>query len=1148
MASALPSLSANPLPLSFLSSLVEAVAGVAARKKGSTACVGDDQSKEQRLLAAWIARVKQEHGTDLPEGTVVLFFRLFFPEEGVRRRYGLQEKTLADLLETVYKVQRRGTFARWALPGEEGRGKASVCLGEEVKRWMEDNRKGRKGKGVELTLGRVDELLDELASASLWSADDVRAIRSFPTFRSRSTIAILKDLLLPLTPFETAFMIQLLLRDLSPLLYPPPSSSGTLALEQYTSAAYDQISVQDAMKAWHKGMNRMYLAVADMDWVAGQVEEAIRLDRRLPAAFPRLGLPVKIPKTEKPGSCSRATKSLQGQVAVETKYDGERLQIHIDLSLPYHQQIRIYSKSGRDSTQTRRLLLPIIRAALSLPLDPLTPGLHPLLTHRLLHSAAPSSTLFTSSPTRLILEGEMVPYDESRSCVDEFWKLDCAKTGAEEPPPLPAFALSPAARRARWHREERESHETGQTGETPSPKGGFGSTLSPGEAGGGGAGGARGTSLHLMGVFFDLLVVGEESLLDEPYQVRRARLESLVRPIEGFSKLSDSVVINFDHPPSALEDLRLRFAHIIAKRCEGLMLKPLTSRYNDFRRGQLWVKLKKDFIPGAGDTLDFHVVGASWQKDRGRELLVPPSVWTTFFIGLAGPELGLYQTRSSKPHLHILFSVSYGLSRAQLDTLCAEIRAGQPGRFDLDFLQDGVWREVDRKKRKTGVPVYEAACASYTFSLASHLRSAANRPSVMFRKPRVMELNGAGFQRASSCPYYELRFPRITKPSRPDESGCPLSLADLQETAQEAMSAAPSDAAAAIAAIWDGWDAGKKGGKGETEEEKHEREVKEWVKRLERADGVLENAEEVNEKQRRKETARRKQEKREEKVEPSKPQQRPPSSPPFSPPIHLSPPPRSPPASSHRPPLLPTTPATPPRASIPLARSVSSPCARSDAPSPPSQRPVAVPRLPHAYERKRMLQLGGLAASSSMPNVSSISAGTVKKKRRLSSTSSSRTSLASLSATLSSLLPSLSLSAPSSSSPLSGSTTQSFAWSIFPPSPLPSASSTTSPPPTPRHHSLDAFNFLASPLAVLWVAGLDPPSFSSSSPYHGQPRQGYVFVDEGEEGRCVEWLEAEVEKGWMKGGGRRGMVWVVKREAMEEKGEYDGVEVLSVLS
>lgn len=70
------------------------------------------------------------------------------------------------------------------------------------------------------------------------------------------------------------------------------------------------------------------------------------------------------------------------------------------------------------------------------------------------------------------------------------------------------------------------------------------------------------------------------------------------------------------------------------------MIKPLQSLYNDFCPGQRWLKLKKDFIPGCGDTQDFVVLGASWDKYRARELLVPTSVMTTFYVGLLAPELG----------------------------------------------------------------------------------------------------------------------------------------------------------------------------------------------------------------------------------------------------------------------------------------------------------------------------------------------------------------------------------------------------------------------------------------------------------------------------------------------------------------------------
>ncbi len=60
-------------------------------------------------------------------------------------------------------------------------------------------------------------------------------------------------------------------------------------------------------------------------------------------------------------------------------------------------------------------------------------------------------------------------------------------------------------------------------------------------------------------------------------------------------------------------------------------------------------QLKRDYIPGLGDTADLVVFGASWEKERGRMLegmstskahqsllsyiSVPPNTWTTFHVG-----------------------------------------------------------------------------------------------------------------------------------------------------------------------------------------------------------------------------------------------------------------------------------------------------------------------------------------------------------------------------------------------------------------------------------------------------------------------------------------------------------------------------------
>ncbi|GAA5862001.1 hypothetical protein JCM1840_006904 [Sporobolomyces johnsonii] len=800
----------NPIPFSFFSKLVSNLSSCTAKRKRETKSAGP--SRQAKYVQDWINEIKKVHArpdSPLPHGTVTLFFRLLFPEEGVRRRYGFQELKLARELEKYFGVAE-GQFGRWAAPSEGSRSESTGCLGAEVALWMDRKGKGREPSGETITLGRVDELLEELASYSDYSARDVQKLRARSADRRRPTSSILYDLLSPLNSAETALVIQLILRDLSPLLYPPPSASGDIALGRYCTTAYDRIEPHMAMREWNKGMPSLYKSVADLDYVAQVTEAAMRNGTPLPRPQPQLGLPIKVPKTEKPGVCSRATKLLSGDVAVETKYDGERLQIHIDLSLPSTEQIRIFSKSGRNSTEDRRRLLPIIRASLGLSFDA-----HLLLASRL-HPSRHSSS--SSPPTKLVLEGEMVPYDESRSCIDEFWKLACAKEGRD------------VSHKERQNdgagREEEESHQTGLTGKTPSPR--RAKKEDP-------------PSVHLMVVWFDVLMIEDESLLEEPYQTRRARLASLVRPIQGFSMLADSVIINFNDQSAALAQLRLRFAKIISDRSEGLMLKPLFSRYNDERLGQRWVKLKKDFIPGAGDTLDFAVVGASWQKQRGRELLVPPSVFTTFFIGLEAKELGARLGRRNKPHYHILFSTSYGLDRPQLGELCHKIREKQPQLFNPGKIKEGTFRQM---LGLGGHTVYESACTSFTFSLAKHLYSSALRPTIIFPEPRVMELNGAGFQRAPGCPYYELRWPRITKPSRTND-GDPLSLSALQRVARDAMQIAPeSTASQVVRVMWD-WRhpnpaSQGKGKSRETEEEKYERELREWVRRLERADQIPE--------------------------------------------------------------------------------------------------------------------------------------------------------------------------------------------------------------------------------------------------------------------------------------------------------------------
>lgn len=116
------------------------------------------------------------------------------------------------------------------------------------------------------------------------------------------------------------------------------------------------------------------------------------------------------------------------------------------------------------------------------------------------------------------------------------------------------------------------------------------------------------SSVPVIFVAWDLLMVGDEVMLDRPLRERRERLEALAVP-HPLALAHLERVRGADEVDRRFEDARARLN-------EGLLLKQPELTYTPGRRGLNWLKLKRPL-----DTLDVVVVGAEWGHGKRRGVL-----------------------------------------------------------------------------------------------------------------------------------------------------------------------------------------------------------------------------------------------------------------------------------------------------------------------------------------------------------------------------------------------------------------------------------------------------------------------------------------------------------------------------------------------
>lgn len=112
---------------------------------------------------------------------------------------------------------------------------------------------------------------------------------------------------------------------------------------------------------------------------------------------------------------------------------------------------------------------------------------------------------------------------------------------------------------------------------------------------------------------FDLLYLNGEPLLHLDLAQRREKL------FKSFNPVADEFDYTISKECISSEEIQTFLDESVKEGCEGLMVKTLQGEeatYEPSRRSIKWLKVKKDYLAGTGDSLDLVVIGAYYGKGK----------------------------------------------------------------------------------------------------------------------------------------------------------------------------------------------------------------------------------------------------------------------------------------------------------------------------------------------------------------------------------------------------------------------------------------------------------------------------------------------------------------------------------------------------
>lgn len=267
-------------------------------------------------------------------------------------------------------------------------------------------------------------------------------------------------------------------------------------------------------------------------------------------------------------------------------------------------------------------------------------------------------------------------------------------------------------------------------------------------------------------VYYDILLLDDESLLQKRHSERFRLLQSVVRAIPGHAELVPRQIIDFGSRVGA-SDLRNAFSKTIRDRGEGLVLKPDHPYFafgpNKPRFSSVCIKLKKEYIGNFGDVGDFAAVGAAYDPIKAKSYGIPNVKWTHFFIGCLNNQEEVKRW-NAKPEFTV---VNY----VELNETCLRslMQYGNP------------------------MPVPRDANTSFRVVLPLLGKDVPLTMGTAFTNPQVFDMRCFSFERSSDCSYQSMRFPSITKIHFDRDFTDTITFDELQEKAKKAVGVPEND-------------------------------------------------------------------------------------------------------------------------------------------------------------------------------------------------------------------------------------------------------------------------------------------------------------------------------------------------------------------